>query len=275
MKQKKKKRLIIFTITFAILFAFFWYQNKHLTITYYTYTNGKITSEFDGYRIVQISDLHNASFGQDNQRLLTKIEALNPDMIVITGDVVDSNRTNINTAVTFVQNAARLCPVYYVTGNHENWLSGADKEKLIKGFTDADAVILSNSVIVIANGIERFALIGLNDENLSDGTLDSLASTLDSDRFWLLLAHEPQYLDDYSRSKVDLVLTGHAHGGQFRLPFIGGVVAPDQGLFPEYTEGIHQSGNTTMVISRGLGNSIIPVRLFNDPEIVCVDLAAE
>jgi len=271
----KKYKLLIIIAVLTLLIAFCFYQNKHLTVTYYTYANEKLGSDFEGYRIVQISDLHNAVFGRNNERLLHKMEALNPDMIVITGDVVDSNHTNIDIAVSFVQEAVKLCPVYYVTGNHEYWLESETLSDMLSRFTDAGAQILSNRAVYIGEGNSEFALIGLEDVNLSDDTLEGIVRDLDDKKFRLLLAHEPQYLENYSRAKVDLALTGHAHGGQFRLPLVGGVVAPDQGFWPEYTEGEHMAGDTTMIVSRGLGNSIIPLRLFNYPEIVCVNIASQ
>lgn len=115
-------------------------------------------------------------------------------------------------------------------------------------------------------------LVGLDDRHLADETLKSLIRDCDSNCLSVVLAHEPQYIEDYSNAGADLVLSGHAHGGQFILPFIGAVVAPDQGLLPEYTEGRYDMNHTTMYVSRGLGNSVIPVRLFNRPEIVCIDL---
>lgn len=187
----------------------------------------------DGYRIVQISDLHNAKFGQNNEKLIRKIAGLEPDMIVVTGDLVDSNHTDLDVAIHFMESVTQICPVYYVTGNHEYWL---------------------------------------DDRSLSDGTLSSLVQDCDSDCLRVVLAHEPQYIEKYSQAGVDLVLCGHAHGGQFILPFVGALAAPDQGLFSKYTEREYRMGNTTMYVSRGLGNSVIPIRLFNDPENVCVEL---
>lgn len=271
-RRKHLKRMAVWLTAMVFIVIFCRYQNQHLTVSYYTYENAKLPSDFQDFRIVQISDLHNAVFGKDNKRLLAGIRELDPELLVITGDVVDSNHTDIRVAMEFVREAAGICPVYYVTGNHENWLSAQDMTALMDSFTQSGAVILTNRAVEITKGESSICLIGLADEHLSDGTLNQILSGADRDELLLLLAHEPQYLDRYSASGVDLALTGHAHGGQFRLPFIGPLVAPDQGFFPKYTEGEHHAGDTTMIISRGLGNSIIPVRLFNFPEIVCVEL---
>lgn len=131
---------------------------------------------------------------------------------------------------------------------------------------------LENEVVTIEKADSHLSIIGLNDENLADATLNHMVSDLEKDNVTIVLAHEPQCFAQYCEAGVDLVFSGHAHGGQFRLPFVGGIVAPDQGFLPEYTEGQHRAENTTMIISRGLGNSVIPLRLFNLPEIVCLDL---
>jgi len=272
--MKNKKRIVKLILTICVvlfLFCFFWYGNHHLVITTYTYQNKKIDIALNGYRIVQISDLHNAEFGHDNEQLLKKISELKPDMIVITGDIVDSNHTDIKISINFVEQAVLICDVYYVTGNHEYWLTKNEQAELFHGIEQAGAVILNNESMDISVGESGFCLIGLDDNDLSNGTLDQLVSRIDDDRLSVVLAHEPQYLSKYAASECDLVLSGHAHGGQFILPFVEAVIAPDQGFFPKYTSGKHQEKDTTMYISRGLGNSIIPVRIWNDPEIVCID----
>jgi len=289
-RKKYIKSAIVLLIVIALL-LFCSYQNRHLETTYYTYKAEHLDAEFDGYRIVQISDLHNAKFGKDNQKLVDRIRECEPDMIVLTGDLVDSNHTNVERAVQFVDEIVKICPVYYVTGNHEYWLEASEYDELMSGLTGAGAVILDDQVVEISRGDAKFRLVGLDDRSLSDGTLEALFSdesighdqagqkeeTADNENsekkeFTVVLAHEPQYLARYASAGVDLVLSGHAHGGQFRLPFVGGIVAPDQGFFPEYTAGEYYMDGTEMIVSRGLGNSVIPVRLFNYPEIVCVEL---
>ena len=292
-RKKYIKSAIVLLIVIALL-LFCSYQNRHLETTYYTYKAEHLDAEFDGYRIVQISDLHNAKFGKDNQKLVDRIRECEPDMIVLTGDLVDSNHTNVDRAVQFVDEIVKICPVYYVTGNHEYWLEASEYDELMSGLADAGVVILDNQVVEISRGDAKFRLVGLDDRSLSDGTLEALLSdesirndqagqkeeTADNENsekkeFTVVLAHEPQYLARYASAGVDLVLSGHAHGGQFRLPFVGGIVAPDQGFFPEYTAGEYYMDGTEMIVSRGLGNSVIPVRLFNYPQIVCVELVGK
>lgn len=273
-KRKKitKKEIIIRLAVLVVLVLLAWYGNSHLVVSHYTYTSDQLGEDLEGYRIVQISDLHNARFGKENGRLLRKIGELGPDMIVLTGDLVDGNRTNIDVALDFAVEALAIAPVYYVTGNHEYWLDEDEQEQLFTGLREEGVYVLMNEKVTITAENASFTLVGLDDSgcSLMDGTLGSLLEGTEGVN--VVLAHEPQYLDKYARNGADLVLCGHAHGGQFRIPYVGGLVAPDQGLFPKYTAGTYTESDTTMIVSRGLGNSIIPVRIFNDPEIVCVDL---
>lgn len=271
-RKKYIKSAIVLLIVIALL-LFCSYQNRHLETTYYTYKAEQLGADLEGYRIVQISDLHNVKFGKNNQKLVDRIRECEPDMIVLTGDLVDSNHTNVDRAVQFVDEIVKICPVYYVTGNHEYWLDTSEYENLMDGVASAGVIILDNQVVEISRWDAKFRLVGLDDKSLADGTLEALLS--DEKELTVVLAHEPQYLARYAGTGVDLVLSGHAHGGQFRLPFVGGIVAPDQGFLPEYTAGEYYMNGTEMIVSRGLGNSVIPVRLFNYPEIVCVDLVGK
>ena len=292
-RKKYIKSALVLLIVIALL-LFCSYQNRHLETTYYTYKAEQLGADLEGYRIVQISDLHNVKFGKNNQKLVDRIRECEPDMIVLTGDLVDSNHTNVDRAVQFVDEVVKICPVYYVTGNHEYWLEKSEYDELMDGLVSAGVVILDNQVVEISRGDAKFRLVGLDDRSLADGTLEALLSdesirnnqaeqkeeTADNEdsgekELTVVLAHEPQYLARYAGTGVDLVLSGHAHGGQFRLPFVGGIVAPDQGFLPEYTAGEYYMNGTEMIVSRGLGNSVIPVRLFNYPEIVCVDLVGK
>lgn len=271
-RKKYIKSAIVLLIVIALL-LFCSYQNRHLETTYYTYKAEQLGADLEGYRIVQISDLHNVKFGKNNQKLVDRIRECEPDMIVLTGDLVDSNHTNVDRAVKFVDEIVKICPVYYVTGNHEYWLDTSEYENLMDGVASAGVIILDDQVVEISRGDAKFRLVGLDDKSLADGTLEALLS--DEKELTVVLAHEPQYLARYAGTGVDLVLSGHAHGGQFRLPFVGGIVAPDQGFLPEYTAGEYYMNGTEMIVSRGLGNSVVPVRLFNYPEIVCVELVGK
>ena len=281
--MKTKKKFIVLAVIVAILILLIiWiaYGNTDLEIYKYNVKSEDIPSEFDNFRIVQISDLHNAEFGENNEKLLLMLKQADADIIAITGDMIDSRNTDIDVAISFAQKAVNIAPVYYVNGNHESRVLG-EYEKLKQGLTDAGVTILENSSADITIGDETITLIGINDptfcmEFVDDTMEQNIAHQLvnvipDNDNYKVLLAHRPEYFDVYA-GNVDLVLSGHAHGGQFRIPFIGGLVAPGQGFFPEYYEGSHIKENTEMIVSRGIGNSIIPFRINNKPEIIVAEL---
>lgn len=281
LEGKKKNIFIKIMVIIAVLVAFFTYENNSITITEIAFKNDKIPEEFKGYKILQISDLHNKEFGSKQNKILSKIEKIKPDVIVITGDLIDSDKTDIDVAMDLINKAIDIAPIFYVSGNHEAWSCSYDtlKPKL----EEAGVVVLDNEKKEISKDKSSIEIIGLSDISFTDsdeleytgygkieGLLDNLAPK--NNKFKILLSHRPELFDIYSNSNVDLVFAGHAHGGQFRLPFIGGLIAPDQGFLPKLTEGIHTMNNTSMIISRGLGNSIIPVRVFNRPELIVVTL---
>ena len=280
--KTKKKFIVLATIVAILILLIIWiaYGNTDLEIYKYNVKSEDIPSEFDNFRIVQISDLHNAEFGENNEKLLLMLKQADVDIIAITGDMIDSRDTDVDVAISFAQKAVNIAPVYYVNGNHESRVLG-EYEKLKQGLTDAGVTILENSSADITIGDETITLIGISDPTfqmeLVDDTMEQnishqLMSVIpDNDNYKVLLAHRPEYFDVYA-GNVDLVLSGHAHGGQFRIPFIGGLVAPGQGFFPEYYEGSHIKENTEMIVSRGIGNSIIPFRINNKPEIIVAEL---
>ena len=265
-------------IVLAILFVF--WQNNSLVISEHDYINESLPSDFDGFKIAHISDLHNKSFGKDQIRLLEKLKGVSPDMIVITGDLIDRRKYDLDVAMMFIKGAVDVAPVYYVSGNHEAW---SGEFSLIKeSLLSAGVSVLDNEKLKITKGHSWINILGVSDPDFLtssyiDGTnISDMSKKLEQwsaeQGFKILLSHRPELLDLYSHNKMDLIFTGHAHGGQFRIPLMGGLVAPDQGLFPEFTSGLHTRGSSTMFISRGLGNSIVPIRIFNRPEIIAVTL---
>lgn len=282
MRRKRKSILIVIIISIAVIFAFFRWQNNSITINEIVVKNDNVPDNFNGYRILQISDLHNKEFGSKQNKIIEKIENLNPDIIFITGDLIDSNDTKIDVAMDLIQGIIDIAPIYYVSGNHEAWSGSYDllKSKL----EERGVTVLDNEKVEVSKGEKSIDVIGLADisfnvgdwlEYDNDMKIENILNTLiaNNNNFKILLSHRPELFNIYSNSEIDLVFSGHAHGGQFRLPFIGGLIAPNQGIFPKLTEGIHTKNNTSMVISRGLGNSIIPLRLFNRPELIIVTLS--
>lgn len=281
-KAKQRKVLLFIVTIIIVLCAFFNWQNNSIVISEMVFKSDAVPESFKGYKILQISDLHNKEFGSKQNKILAKIEKIKPDIIVITGDLIDSKNTNIDIAMELINKVVNIAPIYYVSGNHEAWSGSYDylKSKL----ENSGVVVLDNQKVQVFNDSDYIDIIGLTDTSFIksdwleygvDVETKNLLNTLTkgSADFRILLSHRPELFDIYSNSNVNLVFSGHAHGGQFRLPFIGGLIAPDQGFFPKLTEGIHKSNDTSMIISRGLGNSIIPVRILNRPELVVVTLS--
>ena len=279
----RKGTMIISAIAALIAASavFVCWQANDLTVTSIEYASQDVPDGFDGFRIVHISDLHNKRFGKGQSRLLDAVSDLRPDIIVITGDLIDARHTNIEKAMEFVRGAVKLAPVYYVSGNHE--MSVPDKcEALSAQMLDIGVTMLENAVTTIERNGDTTDLIGISDPRGETQTADYHSGLAEfhikraigdgSSNFKMLLAHRPELIDSYARFGINVVFSGHAHGGQFRLPWIGGLFAPNQGFFPKYTSGAYQVNGTTLVVSRGLGNSICPIRLFNRPNIVCVEL---
>lgn len=281
-KVKSKKRMIRLIVAVVILFVLFvWlvFENKALQTTVYEVKVSEENSALDGFTIVQISDLHNANFGREQSRLIEAIREQEPDMIAVTGDMVDSSHTDLDVAMDFIEGAVEIAPVYYVTGNHEGWI-GDTYSELENSLKTAGVQILDDKAITISWENTELNIAGVHDPDMPGNNVVLVKQTLeglteDMGGYTILLSHRPELYDTYTASNVDLVFTGHYHGGQFRIPFIGGVIAPGAGLFPEYTEGTFTENGTTMVVSRGLGNSVIPVRINNRPEIVVVKLITE
>ena len=257
--------------------------NTALELNTYTISSSKLPQGFGGYRIAHVSDLHNAEMGKDNEKLLTMLREANPDMIAITGDLIDSRNTDIEVALQFIREAVKIAPCYYVTGNHEARVN--EYGELKAGMEAAGVTVLEDAKFEISIDGETIMLIGVNDPSYQTDYLFGDTKTVmntkleelhtEQDRFTILLSHRPELFETYVDHDLDLVLSGHAHGGQFRLPFIGGLVAPNQGLFPEYDAGIYAEGNTNMLVSRGVGNSILPFRINNRPEVILIELQAE
>ena len=285
-KRLTKKTKIILCMLSAIIFALLiWtiWGNTALTVSNIKISSSHIPAAFSGFRIAQVSDLHNAEFGKNNTELLKLLSESRSDIIVITGDLIDANHTDVGIALGFAQESVRIAPTYYVTGNHE--AASPQYDTLKAGLEEAGVIVLEDEAISLERNGETITLLGLGDPDFTVkgdmfGETSAMVSTKlrnlidDESRYTILLSHRPELFETYTDGGIDLVFSGHAHGGQFRLPFIGGLAAPNQGLFPQYDAGLYTDGGTSMVVSRGIGNSIIPFRFNNRPEIVLVELNA-
>ena len=285
MTAKKKKFIfpaVVAIVLVALVIGIAW-GNTALELNTYTISSSKLPQSFDGYRIAHVSDLHNTEMGKNNEKLLAMLRDADPDMIAITGDLIDSRNTDIEAALKFVREAVKIAPCYYVTGNHEARVN--EYGELKAGMETAGVTVLEDVRTEISMEGATITLIGVNDPSYQTDYLFGDSETVmntkleelhtEDGEFTVLLSHRPELFDAYTDHGIDLVLSGHAHGGQFRLPFIGGLVAPNQGFFPEYDAGIYTEGNTNMLVSRGVGNSILPFRINNRLEVILIELQAE
>ncbi len=282
MKNKKTLSIVIlFVVLCLTLGTIIVYDNFKLDITEYTLENDNSPESFNEFKIVHLSDLHNTEFGKDNEKLLKIIKEQKPDAVFVTGDSIDGFYTNIQIPINLFKEALKICDVYFVVGNHESRVNINIHTEFIDALTEIGVIVLNDNSAYIEKDGEKIQVIGLKDASeykldySNDYTVkitEAINNLDDKNAFSILLSHHPELFPEYKNTDIDLVFSGHAHGGQFRLPFVGGIIAPEQGLFPKYDAGIFAENNTTMIVSRGLGNSIIPVRINNSPEVVVVIL---
>lgn len=252
----------------AALFLWLLLTNIVLTVTPVEIADPSLPKAFDGFRIALVADLHNHPWGS---RLTDLLRQQQPDLIAICGDLIDSAHTNTATALAFVREAAAIAPVYYVTGNHEAWAK-QKAPSFLADLAQAGAHVLTDEWVTLGVEGEQLRIAGLRDPASGGSTSAALRHVLTDAPYTILLSHRPELFEQYVLYGAELVLAGHAHGGQFRLPWLGGLIAPDQGLLPRWTAGVYRQENTAMVVSRGLGNSVIPLRIGNPPELVVVTL---
>lgn len=284
-KIKKIKAIIIATVlvVLIIILSLIIWSNVTVSVSNYNVSANILPVQFDGYKIAHISDLHNTELGKNNGKITEILRQQKPDIIAITGDLVDSSRTDTDKAIDFIKEAVKIAPCYYVTGNHEAWLGNDAYKNFEKQLIDCGVNVLHNQKVLIEKDGAVIQLAGIDDpafydkaDYVKESIIDNKLSEIQlEDYYTVLLSHRPEVIDVYAKYNIDLVLSGHAHGGQFRLPFIGGIYAPNQGFFPDYDAGSYKKSNTVMIVSRGLGNSVIPVRLNNRPEVVITKLHAE
>ncbi len=245
-----------------------------IQLSRYELSFADLPESFDGCRIVHISDLHGMSFGRDNRRLAELIRRQQPDIIAYTGDIAGAEG-DLSAVEPLLKELEDLCPAYYVNGNHE-WADGCVEE--IEALMERYGVrCLSNEIELLYRGEDSIAIIGAEDPNgradmMTPWELSLQAGELYSGKFMLWLAHRNDYIKMYPDIGTDLILSGHAHGGIVRLPFVGGLLNVNRSLGAEYESGLYYSGHYIMEVSRGLGNSIPIPRFFNRPELVTIEL---
>ncbi|MDE6880221.1 MAG: metallophosphoesterase [Oscillospiraceae bacterium] len=276
---KRRNRHPLIKLLLAVLFCllFFRWSNTSLQVERFQYVSPRLPAGFDGCVLVQISDLHGALFGEDNQNLLDQVRRQEPDYILLTGDLLDRYRqTPHRYAISLGRALADIAPTFFVTGNHE-WAM-PNVPELKRGLEEAGVTVLSNEYTVLERGGDTLVLSGIDDPNGYAGqkTPEELADEVREafgDPFWILLAHRNnRFEDQYSRLGADLVVSGHGHGGLIRLPFTDGLISVERTLFPSYTAGFYRENGADLFVSRGLGNSGRTFRLFNRPELVVLTL---
>lgn len=278
------KVLLIALLIIFVLIMFFYYENNVLEITPF-----KIKCNIkNNIRIIHLSDIHSKEFGINNKRLIRKINKFKPDLIVVTGDLINMDGKNTEKMISFLIELKFITKVYYILGNHEHRLKNLDE--IINKLKRLKVNVLINEIDTVVIKENKINILGLDENQASredykkrkQGIYEykdygDLFEKLElKNGIKLVLSHYPENFSligdlSYKNYSFDLMLSGHAHGGQFRFPFIGGLYAPGQGVFPKYSGGLYKEGNI-LIVSRGLGPSRFPIRLFNRPEIVVIDI---
>lgn len=253
----------------VVLIGFWYFENRTIVTETYQVSSDRLPAVFDGLRVVELADLHGAEFGPGSRDLLEAVRAAEPDLIALDGDLADE-AADLAVIRTLTEELVKIAPVYYVTGNHE-WAMDGRKE-LFAILEKAGVKALHNEYCRLERDGQFFVVAGVDDPNgpWDQKTPEELTEEIRAacgDPYILLLAHRNDQLARWDALGLDLVLTGHAHGGVIRLPVIGGLLGTGMQFFPEYTAGIYRMGRTSMMVSRGLGNSGIPFRLFNRPHL--------
>lgn len=279
-RRRRVPRIVPFLLLAICGVLFFRWSNRSLQIEAFTYASPRLPEGFDGCTIVQLSDLHGASFGEDNAELIAAVAAQDPDLIFLTGDIQDRYRKTPASYTAAIGRAmAGIAPTYFVTGNHE-W-AFPDVRELKRALKDAGVTVLTNEFVALERNGGVIFLAGIDDPNgfadqKSPEVLAEEVKAAAGGGFWMLLAHRNNYFEkQYSSLGADLVISGHGHGGLIRLPFTDGLISVERTLFPSYTSGFYQFNGRDVFVSRGLGNSGPSFRLFNRPQLVTLTLEKE
>ena len=282
--NKKCKTIISVTTAAFFLLLSVIVSNYHIKINTYNYADDAESA----CRIVLISDLHGRKFGKNNSFLINKISEIKPDIICLAGDFIDEDNstTDNDEFVDLLSNLTELTQVYYSFGNHDLYYIENDNTELIERMKNTGCIILNENYVDIDLNSNAIRLGGMFDyafnqqyiplsEWHDDSTYKFLTDFTDTERTKILMCHRPESFiyDDASLWNIDYVLSGHTHGGLWQLPFIGGLIAPEQGFFPEYDKGEFNLNNIKMIISSGFSGYKYIFRLFNTPEITVIELS--
>lgn len=274
---RKKRLLRVFLYVMATLVVFlaaiaFVAFYKGLVVRTYHISSPKLTNT-EPIRLVVLADLHSYPHGGDQQPLIQKILKAKPDVIMMVGDMVD-DRAPIRGAVMLMEGIRDIAPIYYVTGNHEIW---GNREEAVRMFREYGVSVLAGESDTITIKGQEIQILGIDDPEYTPekGYNEILRPVSDFNRdvFSILLSHRPEPINTFSKYGFDLVLSGHTHGGQVRVPFLyNGLYAPNQGWYPPYAGGLYQVQDTVLIVSRGLSITADLPRIFNPPEVAVVEL---
>jgi len=279
-KKKKHRGLIIFASILLVIAALLMDSRYRIVSPEFALSYNNLPQSFDGYRVVQLSDLHMTDFGTNDENLINAVKKQKPDIIVITGDMLNDHSQIANESQTekispFLEELAQLAPCYFVSGNHE-WASG-EIAKLTELLAILNIVYLHNDYVLLKKGSDSIVLAGVEDPNgpkdmtKPDALIDKISKKYPG-KYVMLLAHRNDWLKKYPNLEVNTILCGHSHGGIVRLPFLGGVFGTEHDFFPKYDAGVFNERNYDLFVSRGLGGDTIIPRFLNNPELVTVVL---
>ncbi len=277
---KNKKRLIISIImlVFILLAIRLYIDNNVFTTTYVDFYDFDIPYTFNNVKILQISDLHNKSYGDGNEKLINEIDKISPDYIFLTGDMVSSEDKDFTAFYNLASKIGEKYDCYYIIGNHEMDLSNEQRNSIYQTLESYDIKVLDNEMVELYREDEKINLYGMwyNPKFYikEDFFLENMRTILgDSEEgFNILLTHNPDDFSVYATWGADLIFSGHVHGGMIRLPFIGGIISPNRTLFPKYDSGIYSQNESIMMVSRGMSRGATGIRIFNQPELVVMTL---
>ncbi|HHV71096.1 MAG TPA: metallophosphoesterase [Clostridia bacterium] len=264
------KGFVFFIAVLALLMGYLYFQVNFVTVRRYTVSIQNLPAAFEGLTILHLSDFHNKKYGKQEEKLIRLINAQDFDFVAITGDLIDKRKPNLEPIKDLLENLSGE-KVYFVPGNHE-WQSGYSLKELL---APLGVISLENKADKYVRGEAYLWIVGVDDPYLRKADLEKALENTDNNAPKILLAHAPNIFPSAVENKLDLVLTGHTHGGQVRIPFLGALVIPGQGFFPGFDYGLYTRDTTTMIINGGLGESVFPLRINNRPEIVLVTLRGE
>lgn len=271
--------ILIVVLLLALIIGNAIYCNNNFEIKTYKFKTNKLNTKF---KIVFITDLHDKKYGEDNKQLVDAVKNQNPDFIAVGGDMVTRTNDNCQNMSQILPELAKIAPTYCVLGNHERDMM--DKIDFAKEINSTGAVLLDNALIEFEKNGEKLIIGGLSDYPFYESYApdyntperyfwDEFNLKADKKQYTILLHHQPEYIaDKLSDTDIDLVICGHTHGGLIQIPFIGGLIAPNQGLFPKYDLGEYDLGKTKMIVSSGLGSSHFVPRINNCAELTVIEI---